>query len=94
MWWKLLAKTNISDFFLLSRPLYGAPTMHLMIKHHSTKQQSYAIMVAHHMHYDNPPLYHIHFIAVPGFKIYSCNELSKSANTASECYNGAIIFAT
>ena len=22
MWWKSLAKTNVSDFFLLNRPLY------------------------------------------------------------------------
>ena len=72
--WKLLAKTNVSDFFPLSRPLYGAPTMHLMIKHHCIEQQSYAIMVTHHMHYDNLPLYHIHFMAVHGFKLYSCNE--------------------
>ena len=45
--------------------------MHTMIKYHCTEQQSYAIMVAHHMHYDNPPLYHTHFMEVPGFNIYS-----------------------
>ena len=71
MWWKSLGKTNVSDFFLLNRPLYWASTMHIMIKHHCTEQQSYAIMVTHHMHYDNPPLYHTHFMEVPGLKIYS-----------------------
>ena len=45
--------------------------MHTIIKYHSTEQQSYAIMVAHHMHYDNPPLYHTHIMEVPGFDIYS-----------------------
>ena len=46
------------------------------------------------MHYDNPPLYHTHFMEVPGFNIYSQQNPSKSANTASECCNGVIIFAT
>ena len=36
--------------------------MHIMIKHHCTEQQPYAIMVAHHMHYDNLPLYHTHIL--------------------------------
>ena len=44
---------------------------YIMIKHHCTEQQSYAIIVTHHMHYDNPPLYHKHFMEVPGFKIHS-----------------------
>ena len=73
---------------------YWASTMRIVIKHHCTEQQSYAIMVTHHMHYDNPPLCHIHFMELPGFKIYSQWTPSKSANTASECYNGGNIFAT
>ena len=44
--------------------------MHNMIKYHCTEQQSYAIMVAHHMHYDNPPLYRTHFMEVSRFEIY------------------------
>ena len=44
---------------------------YIMIKNHCTEQQSYAIMVTHHMYYDNPPLYHTHFMEVPGFKIHS-----------------------
>ena len=68
--------------------------MHIMIKHHGTEQQSYAIMVTHNMHYDNPPLYHIHFTFYLGLKFIHVMNLSKSANTASECYNGVIIFAT
>ena len=47
-----------------------------MIKYHRTEQQSYAIMVAHHMHYDNPPLYHTHIMEVPGFDIYSQQTLA------------------
>ena len=50
--------------------------MHTMIKYHRTEQQSYAIMVAHHMHYDNPPLYHTHSMEVPGFDIYSQQTLA------------------
>ena len=50
--------------------------MHTMIKYHCTEQQSYAIMVAHHMHYDNPPLYHTHIMEVPGFDIYSQQTLA------------------
>ena len=76
MWWKSLAKTNDSDFFLLNWQLYWASTMHTMIKYHRTEQQSYAIMVAHHMHYDNPPLYHTHIMEVPGFDIYSQQTLA------------------
>ena len=49
--------------------------MHTMIKYHCTEQQSYAIMVAHHMHY-NPPLYHTHLMEVPGFNIYSQQTLA------------------
>ena len=55
--------------------------MHTMIKYHCTEQQSYAIMVAHHMHYDNPPLYHTHFMEVPGFKIYSQQTLANHSKT-------------
>ena len=76
MWWKSLAKTNDSDFFLFNWPLYWASTMHTMIKYHCTEQQSYAIMVAHHIHYDNPPLYHTHFMEVPGFNIFSQQTLA------------------
>ena len=47
-----------------------------MIKYHCIGQQSYAIMVADQMHYDNPPLYHTHFMEVPGFKIYSQQTLA------------------
>ena len=65
--------------------------MHIMIKHHCTEQQSYAIMVTYHMHYDNPPLYQWQYL---GLKFIHVMNLSKSANTASECYNGVIIFAT
>ena len=50
--------------------------MHTMIKYHCTEQQSYAIMDAHHTHYDNPPLYHTHFMKVPGFNIYSQKTLA------------------
>ena len=50
--------------------------MHTMINYHCTEQQSYAIMVAHHMHYDNPPLYHTHFMEVPRFKNYSQRTLA------------------
>ena len=28
------------------------------------------------MHYDNPPLYHTHFMEVPGLKIYSQRTLA------------------
>ena len=93
MWWKSLAKTNDSDFFLLNWPLYWPSTMHTMIKYHRTEQQSYAIMVAHHMHYDNPPLYHTHYGSTWVWYLFTTNP-SKSANTASQCYNGVIIFAT
>ena len=50
--------------------------MHTIIKYHCTEQLSYAIMVAHHMHYDNPPLYHTDFMEVPRFKIYSQRSLA------------------
>ena len=50
--------------------------MHTMIKYYCTEQQSYAIMVTHHMHYDNPPLYHTHFMEVPRFNIYSQQTLA------------------
>ena len=33
-------------------------------------------MVAHQMHYDNPPLYHTHIMGVPGFDIYSQQTLA------------------
>ena len=81
-------------FFLLNRSRYWAPTMHIMIKHHCTEQQAYAIMVTHHMHYDYPLLYHIHFAFYLCLKFIYVMNLSKSANTPSECYNGVIIFAT
>ena len=68
MWWKSLLRFLI--FFLLNRPLYWASTMYIMIKH-TVLNSWYAIMVTHHMHYDNPPLYHTHFMEVLGFKIYS-----------------------
>ena len=67
--------------------------MHTMIKYHCTEQQSYAIMVAHHMHYDNPPLYHRQFMEWKYLGLIFIHP-SKSANTASECYNGVTIFAT
>ena len=50
--------------------------MHTMITYHCTEQQSYVIMVAHHMHNDNPPLYHTHFMEVHGFNIYSQQTLA------------------
>ena len=50
--------------------------MHTMIKYHCTEQQSYAVMVAHHMQFDNPPLYHTHSMEVSGFKIYSQQTLA------------------
>ena len=44
------------------------------------------------MHYDNPPLYHTHFMEVPGLTDLFTVNPSKSANIASECYNGVIFF--
>ena len=49
----------VHKFALLIKDLF----MYIMIKHHWTEQQSYAIMVTHHiMHYDNPPLYYTHIL--------------------------------
>ena len=56
------------------------------------------VLSTHHAYHDKAPLYWTAITYILwqylGLKFIHVMNLSKSANTASECYNGVIIFAT